>query len=188
MVEFVHRENMKFVGASNSRATSHEVSRLGLSSGSGINDIHGQNMIPAFMPLHGSAGGPGVGMGRSATDRESLEELGFTEDQINMQTGDHHGNFYQVAMPADGRFSGLAYGAFFGYMVSRYGAVPLALYRRTVDRQRQSTSGKHGHVHSQNSGASTAQVVKYVVVNPAPGTILHRDDCVFFLASKRPIW
>ncbi|KAJ8329775.1 hypothetical protein QVD99_004219 [Batrachochytrium dendrobatidis] len=233
MVEFVHRENMKFVGASNSVSPSSNLPHPQTGSGSDVNDIHGQNMIPAFVGGHvfsqslfhsilcqtyyneyllrvlkmflfngttattkvpvgfasdGMQGSMYGGMGQTA--QSSFEQLGLTDDQIAMHDSDNHGNFYQVHMPSDGRFSGLLYGSFFGYIVMRYGAIPLGLYRRTVDRGTTYTgSSAFGNSRETKFKRNrTPQVVKYVLVNPAPDIVIHRDDSVFLLASKRPNW
>lgn len=43
----------------------------------------------------------------------------------------NRGFFFQAMLPADGRFVGVPYGAFFLHMTNRYKCIPLGLYRQT---------------------------------------------------------
>ncbi|KAI8926389.1 hypothetical protein BC831DRAFT_504492 [Entophlyctis helioformis] len=281
MVEFVHRENMKFVGASSSSLAAMSA-RIGIRNGSDVNDIHGQNAIPAFVGGHvfsqslfhsilcqtyynehllrvmrmfmfngvdnRSAAPSGVSDPapvprhrsfppaplREAFSFDMLRSIPPSGAPLTRQNtfagtalGEDHGNFFQVVLPPDDRFVGLPYGSLFMYLLVKYNAVSLGLYRRTVETRRSSSSGvgatsteaaspvSNGERRDSRSandespgssgasasspgttqergkrraGSRPAQVVKYVVVNPAPDLVVKRDDAVYLVASKVPVW
>eukprot|EP00842_Homolaphlyctis_polyrhiza_P004858 jgi/Hompol1/5373/HPOL_001199-RA len=84
----------------------------------------------------------------------------LAQDSRSMQ-----GHLYQIALPSDGRFTHISYGSFAAYLIQRYRAIPLGLYR-----------GRPGSDPS------------VVVVNPCENVAMGVNDHVYVLAERIIEW
>ncbi|KAJ2714400.1 hypothetical protein H4R19_001749 [Coemansia spiralis] len=175
-VEFIHRENMQFVGDT-------ETLR--------INEVYGQAFLrPSFMsgrvyaPVmldtlvcqafyndhlleilqrlifsHGNVT-HALGMAKLHEAGIDTPAAGDAADQLP-----HHrnGHVFLVAVPR--RFRGCTYASLFSYCCFKHGAISIGLYRAAIHNR---------------------QPLWYVVPNPAPSCVLRDGDRIYLIAATRP--
>ncbi|KAI9501942.1 hypothetical protein GGI25_000185 [Coemansia spiralis] len=174
-VEFIHRENMQFVGDLETIT---------------INDVYAQAFLrPSFMS--GRVLAPVMldtlvcqayynehvleilqrlifshGNVVHALGMAKLKEAGVTALVYNEQSNEElgSGHVFLVELPA--RFVGRSYGSLFSHCCFAHSAVPIGLYRATIHHR---------------------QPLWYVVPNPKAECVLREDDRVYLISSVRPI-
>ncbi|KAJ2560547.1 hypothetical protein GGH12_004724 [Coemansia sp. RSA 1822] len=170
-VEFIHRENMQFVGDTETLK---------------INEVYGQAFLrPSFMS--GRVYAP-VMLDTLVCQAyynehllEILQQLIFSHGNVTHALGlaklraagvsteapaeadEDAAHVFLVETPR--RFHGRSYGSLFSYCCFTHGAVAIGLYRAVLHRR---------------------QPLWYVMPNPAPDCVLRADDRVYLLANTRP--
>ena len=244
MAEFIHRENMQFVGSSNHLLNQFNLLRS--NNFSAINEIHTENLIPAFvggqvfsqtllrsilvqchynkylvriikmflfngMSASNSHTQPQPPISQSSSRQSMIFDTGPTDsaafsnfgiDFLNALTPENkdvlsrsttYGNFYQLSLPRDGRFSGLTYGTLYTYMLSRYQALCLGLYRHTSDniKAKDAADAAQSARHADSAPRrkpSGVHNIRYVVLNPRAEVVVRDDDALYVLTETRVDW
>ncbi|KAJ1668500.1 hypothetical protein IW140_000332 [Coemansia sp. RSA 1813] len=173
-VEFIHRENMQFVGDTETIT---------------INDVYAQAFLrPSFMSgrvyapvmldtlvcqayynshvlellqrLIFSHGNVVHALGSAKLDRAGVSMPGLEPESEDSSEA----HVFLVDVPS--RMYGRKYGSLFAYCCFSHAAIPIGLYRATI----------HHH-----------QPLWYVVPNPAADCVLRDDDRVYLISAVRPV-
>ncbi|KAJ1736111.1 hypothetical protein LPJ61_000161 [Coemansia biformis] len=173
-VEFIHRENMQFVGDT-------ETLR--------INEVYGQAFLrPSFMSgrvyapvmldtlicqtyynnhlleilqqLIFSHGSVTHALGMAKLREAGIDTPATDDQQPRLGTG----HVFLVAVPR--RFRGCTYASLFSYCCFKHGAISIGLYRAAIHNR---------------------QPLWYVVPNPAPACVLREGDRIYLIAATRPV-
>ncbi|KAI8319977.1 hypothetical protein GQ54DRAFT_298973 [Martensiomyces pterosporus] len=173
-VEFIHRENMQFVGDT-------ETIR--------INEVYAQAFLrPSFMSgrvyapvmldtlicqayyneyileimqrLIFSHGNVVHALGMAKLNEAGVEGLVYPEADNEVSSG----HVFLVEVPS--RFHGCSYSSLFSHCCFKHGAIPIGLYRSVVHHR---------------------QPLWYVMPNPSPNSTIREDDRVYLIADSRPV-
>ncbi|KAI7835126.1 hypothetical protein BX661DRAFT_176126 [Kickxella alabastrina] len=173
-VEFIHRENMQFVGDSETMV---------------VNEVYGQAFLrPSFMSgrvyapvmldtlicqsyynkhileimkrLIFSHGNVVHALGMAKMEEAGIDGAMMLEDEDEESSG----HVFLVEVPE--RFYGRSYSSLFSHCCFKHSAVPMGLYRMAIHHR---------------------QPLWYVVPNPAVDSVMREGDRVYMIAATRPV-
>ncbi|KAJ1944944.1 hypothetical protein FBU59_002456 [Linderina macrospora] len=173
-VEFIHRENMQFVGDTETIRINEVYAQAFLRPSFMAGRVYAPVMLDTlicqayyneFIPdlmqrLIFSHGNVVHALGTAKLQAAGIEGLVYEEGQGVEDSG----HVFQVEVPE--RFYGRTYASLFAYCCFKHAAVPIGLYR-TVTYHR--------------------QPLWYVMPNPSPKNVLRQSDRVYVIAAARPV-
>ncbi|KAJ2703067.1 hypothetical protein FB645_004059 [Coemansia sp. IMI 203386] len=173
-VEFIHRENMQFVGDSETLVVNEVYAQAFLrpSFMSGrvyapvmldtvvCQSYYNKHVLEIMKRLVFSHGDVVHALGMA-----KLEEAGVLDAvSPDAEEGLGLGHVFLVEVPA--RFSGCSYSSLFSHCCFKHNAIPMGLYRLAIHHR---------------------QPLWYVMPNPSADCVLREDDRVYLISSVRPV-
>ena len=158
LVEFMHSSNVRLIGKA---AVSHNY----LNSLISTSNFPAENLIPAFAGGH---------VFNNSMFHSILCQSYFESNLLSIikmllffdsSSGSSDTNFFQISLPADGRYSGLSFEMMTTYLLLEHQCVCLGVYRNCFD----STS------------------FQYVYLNPMPESLIENGDKLFLFGKNRPM-
>ncbi|KAJ2472964.1 hypothetical protein GGI02_001210 [Coemansia sp. RSA 2322] len=175
-VEFIHRENMQFVGDSETirinEVYAQAFLRPSFMSGRVYTPVmldtlicqayYNEYVLEIMQRLIFSHGNVVHALGLAKLNEAGVDAAAMVDGDV--PDGDvRDGHVFLVEVPA--RFHGRSYSSLFSYCCFNHAAVPIGLYRAVTHHR---------------------QPLWYVMPNPAPACVLREDDRVYLIASTRP--
>ncbi|KAJ3258433.1 hypothetical protein HK103_003555 [Boothiomyces macroporosus] len=157
-VEFIHDQNMKFIG--------HSKQSYRAAAISDVTEFQSQNLIPAF------AGGHVFSQSmfhsvlcQAYYEHNLLSMFLFNGTDPYSDNNEHEpGLFFQIALPD--KMIGLPFGTLFAYLCSEYRCITIGLYRV----------------------CNIGKTFQYVFLNPKPSSIIQEGDSAFLIGPRKPEW